>query len=135
MTGAVNTDEILAALKALLDAAGLYAPVRIGALDKGDSVAMYTGPGGDSTDDLLRNSVDHADLVINAKHADQPTAIKALRAAEEAITNVKTVMPTGSGWQVVTITKQTGPGYTGQEDNGRYIWTSTFVILIRYAKE
>lgn len=123
--------ELLDSVISLIDTnLSLYATVTVGSLPVSNGISAYLGPGAPTESHLDRGSINEIYVVVNAKHADQNTALDALSDIHTYLTRLKTY-PGGTNWQMLNIETGTAPNYIGTEDNGsQYLYGSILKVKI-----
>jgi len=120
-------NSILLDLVSMLDALGLYAPVKIGALppDNGLSVAYGTGtPDAVYVDRGLRYRLY---VVFNGKHTNAQTVSDALGNAHIALAR-RTSFPPSDAYQILSISTIGSPSYLSREEGEQILYGSSLSI-------
>lgn len=118
--------QVLEALCAVIDAMGNYAPVSVGPLPADHSLSMAVTTGRSTNATLSGGATVTLDIVLNAKHENQATALDTLCAIHEALTGANT-LPGGEGWQVTAVRTGTAPGYLNRE-GGQWLYGSALSV-------
>lgn len=106
---------------------GTDIPVVVGSLPPHEGVAIQLATGAVESAYLPRTNLHRDTYVINAKYADQKTAIDNLNAIHEALTK-RIGYPEDDEWQISVIATSTSPDYLGQEGNEYYLYGSSIVV-------
>lgn len=105
-----------------------YARVDVGALPAENGLCMAISAGVQERVTLdLRGDL-ALDVVLNAKHARQETALDALCAIHRALTT-STALPCGDDWQVLSIQTQGAPCYIGRDD-AQWLYASGLSVRV-----
>lgn len=99
----------------VLAAQSTYRRVEMGALPAADGLCIAISAGTPEHTALdLRGDLS-LDIVCNAKHQRQEAALDALAEIHRALTTAA-VLPSGTGWQVLSISTSGAPCYLGREE-------------------
>ena len=114
----------------LIDALGLFASIKRGALGTGNYLCCEIGPS--TTDQIYMDKTEKIplDLTINGKHEDLRILSDAMNGIHENLT-VKTSYPSGNGWKIVDIQTMSFPQVIGREPDNLWMMASSLYIKIK----
>lgn len=120
-------NNVMDAVCDLIDALGLFALIKRGALGTGNGLSCGLAP--TSPDEVYfdKNQTITLDFTINGKHDDLQTLSDAMNKIHEELTK-KTSYPDGNGWQITDIQTITFPQQIGREDNNAWLMASSLGV-------
>ncbi|MBQ1776814.1 MAG: hypothetical protein IIZ93_01520 [Acidaminococcaceae bacterium] len=113
----------------LIDALGLFAIVRRGALGTGNGICCEIGSTTPQTVWLTKHQFVPMDFTINGKHHNLQTLSEAMNTIHESLTMMR-IYPSGNGWQIVDISTMSEPQIIGREDEGSWIMASSLLVKV-----
>jgi len=121
-----------ALLNMAVEAQEVYADVRVGVMPEANSLCINLSPasGEVDTDIGLRGDL-MWDIVCNAKHKQQGRALAALVGIHNALTR-STALPTGDGWQILSIASAGAPSFLSREKDGQYLYGSGLSVKVYF---
>lgn len=118
--------DVLQAVVQLANTLSLYAPVTIGALPPDDGISMAWGSG--SINSFLdKNAAVVMSAVLNAKSADQQTALDALGQIHTFLSRT-TSYPQAEDYQITNVETLSAPSYLGREENSQWLYGSSLQV-------
>lgn len=118
--------DVLDAVISLANQTDPYKPVIVGALPPDNGISMAWASGTLNTFWDKRAAVNMS-IVLNAKHADQQTALIALSAIHTAL-NMTKMYPTADNFQITNIETISAPSYIGREENKQWLYGSSLSV-------
>lgn len=122
--------QVLQALSAMLETL-LGIPAHMGPLPSQAGLAMAAGAGSESEPTLAGGRTVALDVALSMKHPAQQTALDTLCRAHEALARTDG-LPLGEGWQVISITTASAPGYLDRTGD---MWLYGSALRVVYAAE
>jgi hypothetical protein len=108
-------DLVIQAVKTLATLyAAPYTSIDLGSMPENDGLAMYLGPGSPDAEYFSKNSLNSFDVVLNGKHSNQQTVLKALSNIHVSLSQLRSY-PSGEGWKILNIRSTTAPNFIEQE--------------------
>ena len=127
-------NDAIEAIMDLIDALGLFATIRRGALGTGNSLTCEIAPTMPSEVYMDKNKYIPIDLTINGKHEELETLSNAMNAIHESLTFAKEYT-SGTGFQIVDIATITEPQVIGRDEESLWIMASNLSVRILTEKE
>lgn len=121
-------DAFDAARMLMLNAQAIYDRVDVGALPAEDSLCAAISAGVNENEDLSYHGDLNLDVVLNAKHRLQISAMDALADIHCTLSRM-TELPIGEGWQLLSISTSSAPGFI-EFDGDQYLYGSGLQILM-----
>lgn len=121
-------DAFDAARMLMLNAQGVYDRVDVGAMPAEDSLCAAPSAGVNENEDLALHGDLNMDVVLNAKHRLQISALDALADVHHALSRM-TELPKGDGWQLLSISTSSAPTFI-EFDGDQYLYGSGLQILM-----
>lgn len=121
--------QAVEAVAGLINALGLFADIRRGALGTGNDLCCEVGPTYPEAVFMDKNKYIPVDFTINGKHTDLQTLSEALNKIHESLTMRRTY-PSGDSWQIVDITTATEPQKIERESEGAWIMASSLTVKV-----
>ena len=114
----------------LIDALGLFATIKRGALGTGNYLCCEIGPS--TSDEIYMDKTEYIplDLTINGKHEDLRILSDDMNLIHESLTT-ETNYPSGNGWDIVDIQTMSFPQVIGREPDNLWMMASSLYIKIK----
>ncbi len=118
--------QVLAALREMIDALALFAPVQMGALPAEDGLSMAASAGRAQAVTLAGGSSVALDVALACKHTDQTVALDTLCLLCEALVKASP-LPAGDGWQITAVRLNAAPAYVDR-DGTRWLYGGALTV-------
>ncbi|MCE5344521.1 MAG: hypothetical protein LLF96_13195 [Eubacteriales bacterium] len=123
--------QVIQALRAMIDALALFAPIAVGPLPEGEGLVLAVSSGRAETVTLSHGGTSTLDVALACKHAQQATAMDTLCHIHEALSKTAT-LPGGDGWQMIAVRTASAPGYADREGP---LWLYGSALTLTYATD
>lgn len=117
----------------MIDELNLFAKITRGALGIGNSICCEVAPSTPESVYMDKEMYTPVILALNAKHDDLQVLSDALNTIQDTLSRKKQYT-SGTGWQIVDITKGNLPRVIGREENNQWLMACDLVVKI-YRKD